>query len=81
MIRPGALAGAAKFLQKILPQVGARSHSLQRDSSYKFVAVGTAIARRPPHRSQRAALPHWAPTSGHDTKPHIGEWMSQARGR
>jgi hypothetical protein len=41
-----------------------------------IVAVGTAIARRPPHRSQRAALPHWAPTLGHDAKPHVGEWMS-----
>ena len=45
-----------------------------------LVAVGTAIARRPPHRSQRAALPHWAPTLGHDAEAHVGEWMSQARG-
>ena len=28
------------------------------------VAVGTPVARRPPHRSQRAGLPHWAPASG-----------------
>ena len=28
------------------------------------VAVGTALAGGPPHRSQRAGLPHWAPTSG-----------------
>ncbi len=28
------------------------------------VAVGTPVARCPPHRSQRAALPHWALTSG-----------------
>jgi putative transposase len=27
-------------------------------------AVGTPIARRPPHRSQRARFGHWAPTSG-----------------
>ncbi len=32
------------------------------------VAVGTAIARRPPHRSVRAALPHTAPASSHDAK-------------
>src|SRR3982074_2251465 len=57
------------------------SRSPEQYCCYKFVAVGTAIARRPPHRSQRAALPHWAPTSGHDAKPHIREWMSQARGR
>jgi len=29
-------------------------------------AVGTALSGRPPHRSQRAELPHWAPTSGVD---------------
>src|ERR1035437_3321124 len=28
------------------------------------VAVGTACAGGPPHRSQRAGLPHWAPASG-----------------
>ena len=28
------------------------------------VAVGTALAGGPPHRSQRAELPHWAPTLG-----------------
>ena len=29
-----------------------------------FVAVGTALTGGPPHRSQRAGLPHWAPRSG-----------------
>src|SRR5437667_7451778 len=46
----------------------------------QLVAVGTAIARRPPHRSQRAELPHWAPTLGHDAEPHVGEWMPHACG-
>jgi hypothetical protein len=36
------------------PQVAAKTR----------VAVGTALAGGPPHRSQRAGLPHWAPTSG-----------------
>ncbi len=27
-------------------------------------AVGTPVTRRPPHRSQHAELPHWAPTLG-----------------
>jgi hypothetical protein len=36
------------------------------------VAVGTAIARRPPHRSRRALLTHRAPTSGHDVEPPVG---------
>jgi hypothetical protein len=31
-------------------------------------AVGTPVTRRPPHRSQRAELPHWAPTSGNDAR-------------
>jgi hypothetical protein len=39
-----------------------------RRASYKIhdsaVAVGTALAGGPPHRSVRAALPHTAPTSG-----------------
>ena len=32
------------------------------------VAVGTALSGRPPHRSQRALLAHWAPASGRDAK-------------
>ena len=34
----------------------------------EWVAVGTAIADRPPHRSVRAALPHTAPTSDNGVK-------------
>jgi hypothetical protein len=45
------------------------------------VAVGTVIAHRPPHRSQRAALPHWAPALGQDAEPHIRKWVPQARAR
>jgi hypothetical protein len=29
-----------------------------------LIAVGTPVAGRPPHRSQRARFGHWAPTSG-----------------
>ena len=36
------------------------------NSTEVTVAVGTALAGGPPHRSQRAGLPHWAPT--------LGEW-------
>jgi hypothetical protein len=32
------------------------------------VAVGTPVAQGPPRRSQRAELPHWAPTSGDGVK-------------
>ena len=35
------------------------------------VAVGTALAGGPPHRSQRAGLPHWAPALGFGVKPHV----------
>jgi hypothetical protein len=41
------------------------------------VAVGTAIARRPPHRSRRAELPHRAPASGHDVEPPVGTGMPE----
>ena len=34
-----------------------------RHDTFSF-AVGTAVARRPPHRSERAELPHSAPASG-----------------
>ena len=38
---------------------------------YRF-AVGTALTGGPPHRSQRALLTHWAPTSGHDAQSLFG---------
>ncbi len=41
------------------------------------VAVGTALSGRPPHRSQRAELPHWAPTSGSDAQTRLGIRSSQ----
>jgi DNA replication protein DnaC len=39
------------------------------------IAVGTALADGPPHRSQRAGLPHWAPASGSGVEAHAGEGM------
>ena len=33
---------------------------MRQSEPSELVAVGTPIARRPPHRSQRAELPHWA---------------------
>jgi hypothetical protein len=38
------------------------------DIDITCVAVGTALSGGPPHRSQRAELPHWAPTSGTDAQ-------------
>ena len=40
-------------------------------SGFAF-AVGTALTGGPPHRSQRALLTHWAPTSGHDAQSLFG---------
>ena len=37
---------------------------LYGQSRHEVVAVGTALAGGPPRRSQRAELPHWAPTMG-----------------
>ena len=51
------------------------------------VAVGTALGRTnpvtggPPHRSQRAELPHWAPASGGGGEAHLGIRMHDAGGR
>ncbi len=36
------------------------------------VAVGTILSDRPPHRSQRAELPHWALTSGNNAQSLFG---------
>ena len=41
----------------------------------------TAIARRPPHRSRRAELPHRAPASGHDVEPTNGRRSASSSGR
>jgi hypothetical protein len=33
-----------------------------------IIPVGTPVTRRPPDRSQRAGLPHWAPALGKDAQ-------------
>src|SRR6266496_5390003 len=50
------------------------------------VAVGTALAGGPPHRSQRAEFPHWAPASGSSGKACLrvgmqdsGRWEPSGR--
>ena len=45
-----------------------------------MAAVGTALAGGPPHRSQRAELPHWAPASGSGGEAHFREGVLR-RGR
>lgn len=39
------------------------------------IAVGTTLSGGPPHRSQRAALPRWAPASGDGIESHPREGM------
>ena len=51
------------------------------DKGYLNIAVGTALTGGPPHRSQRAGLPHWAPALGTGVKPRIREGMHNAGGR
>src|SRR6478752_10546016 len=46
------------------PPPAPRSPRRPCSSASQVIAVGTALAGGPPHRSQRAGLPHWAPASG-----------------
>ena len=51
-------------------------------SQKDLVAVGTALASGPPHRSVREVLLHTAPTSGSfDGQPLVGIRMQCSRGR
>ena len=61
------LAGEAVALRLELPSRSARR-----------IAVGTALAGGPPHRSQRAALPHWAPALGAGVKADWGKGVGFA---
>jgi hypothetical protein len=65
------------------------AHYLNPDISYEnlgpdadrlAIAVGTALAGGPPHRSQRAELPHWAPASGTGVEARFGKRMPRAGG-
>src|SRR5664280_3030185 len=40
------------------------AETMRAQTSSSRDAVGTALSGGPPHRSQRAELPHWAPGSG-----------------
>ena len=66
------LAQAINYLEaydlevRLLINFGARSLQFKR------------VAPDPLHRSQRAALPHWAPTSGDDAKSPQGIGMTDA---
>ena len=51
---------------RVYPRMSRRAHLISHERSTierRFVAVGTRVTSRPPHRSVRAAFPHTAPTS------------------
>ena len=56
-----------------------RSQQLHSPLDHGAVAVGTAIAGRPPHRSRRALLTHRAPTLDGDEEPLLWPRMQDAR--
>jgi hypothetical protein len=68
---------------KSLGLTRSRSRAYQRCCGFSAsVAVGTALASGPPHRSVREGLPHTALTSGScDDQPLVGIWMQYPRGR
>ena len=48
--------------------------------SLTVVAVGTAVSRRPPHRSRRAGLPHRAPALDDEAQSRLRIRLTDARG-
>jgi hypothetical protein len=55
---PGVDKGTARVQDSL------RTPTTQLNHQPRLIAVGTAIAGRPPRRSQRARLTHWAPALG-----------------
>ena len=48
---------------------------------FAAIAVGTALMGRPPRRSQRALLVHWAPASGSDVEALVRPSMTNSNSR
>src|SRR5262245_20790510 len=61
---------AAGWLSPSVAATEKRSARAQRART-GVVAVGTALTSGPPHRSQRAELPHWAPVSGFGGEAYV----------
>ena len=58
------LTGVQQFIQPDLQSIVYSRASRVWSMSRLAIAVGTALTGGPPHRSQRAGLPHWAPALG-----------------
>jgi len=56
-----------------------RTLPLHGESCRGTIAVGTPVARRPPHRSRRAELPHRAPALGDDAQALLLPWVADAQ--
>ena len=69
-------------LQAKTGRIHDRTRTLRRKVRFplapRAVAVGTAITRRPPHRSRRALLTHRAPTLDGDEEPLLWPRMQDA---
>ena len=57
---------------RVPPHAQGNTELLPHAHVVRAFAVGTALTGGPPHRSQRALLTHWAPTSGHDAQSLFG---------
>jgi GNAT superfamily N-acetyltransferase len=64
MPRPGRALSRWGYLGNVFVLAAYRNRGIGSELVSAAGAVGTALTGGPPHRSQRAGLPHWAPTLG-----------------
>ena len=71
------------YAKLIRGQVSFKNTSgLETNGHLKVIAVGTAVASGPPHRSVLGELPHTAPTLSRARKRWLGYgWVTRGRGR
>src|SRR6266511_4669519 len=74
--RRSAVPASSATTRVTMPETA--RHDTRSSMATIVVAVGTALAGGPPHRSQRAGLPHWAPASGGGVKAHLGVGVQDA---
>jgi len=78
---PASRRRPCALLSLHLHQVVKRTFTFELSNMLGTLAVGTAIADRPPHRSVRAVLPHTAPPLDASVETHIRVGMQGARCR
>ena len=76
MLRAGLRGKRLRLSDDDRRRLAVKAQALGREALAQIAsvafAVGTALTGGPPHRSQRALLTHWAPTSGHDAQSLFG---------